>query len=412
LFIWAVVFFVEWQRGNTKARTRCGLCLAGACLTRYDGWFLAAAMAAVVIVRAIFYREGGGEPRGRKHAHESKQAAGRGSGMLRFVLVFVLLAGAAPVLWLAYNGIVYGNPLEFENGPYSAQAIERKTQVEESPVHRSPDHPGSGNPLLAGMYFVKSAEGNMADNQWLGRGWILIALGAVVAAAFALRGKQESGPVVWPLLFLFVPLLFYALSIAYGGVPIFIPNWWPFSYYNVRYGLQLVPAFAMAAAILVYLAIRSQAFDRRLRMACGFGVVAVVVAGYVSIWRDVPICLKEAQVNMHSRTQLERELAQWIEKLPADSTLLMYLGDHVGAVERAGLPLRHTINEGNHRVWKQPADLDGLWERALANPAQYADFVLAFEGDPVWQAVHERHLDEVVEIRVTGQARAVLYRAR
>jgi hypothetical protein len=90
----------------------------------------------------------------------------------------------------------------------------------------------------------------------------------------------------------------------------------------------------------------------------------------------------------------------------------MYVGDHVGAVERAGIPLRNTINEGNHRVWKQPTDPGGLWERALADPPKYADYILAFEGDPVWEAVHNLPLPEMVEIHVTGQARAVLYRAR
>jgi hypothetical protein len=90
----------------------------------------------------------------------------------------------------------------------------------------------------------------------------------------------------------------------------------------------------------------------------------------------------------------------------------MYVGDHVGALERAGVPLKRTINEGNHRVWKQPSDQDGLWERALANPAQYAEYVLAFEGDPVWQAVQGMHLRELIELHVTGQARAVLYKAR
>ena len=62
----------------------------------------------------------------------------------------------------------------------------------------------------------------------------------------------------------------------------------------------------------------------------------------------------------------------------------MYLGEHVGALEQAGIPLRRTINEGNHRVWKRPFDPEGLWERALADPAAYADYVIGFEGDPVW----------------------------
>jgi hypothetical protein len=138
----------------------------------------------------------------------------------------------------------------------------------------------------------------------------------------------------------------------------------------------------------------------------------LVIASYATIWHATPICLREAQINMRTRNQLEAQLAGWLSKLPPDSTLLMYLGDHVGAVQRAGIPLTRTINEGNHRVWKQPVDPDGLWERALADPAQYTDFILAFEGDPVWQAVQNHKLHELVEVHVTGQARGVLYRTR
>jgi hypothetical protein len=141
-------------------------------------------------------------------------------------------------------------------------------------------------------------------------------------------------------------------------------------------------------------------------------VFAIVAVSYGSIWQSPPICLKEAQVNMRTRNQLQMEVARWIEKLPANSSLLMYAGDHVGALERAAFPLKRTINEGNHRVWKQPADAEGLWERALSDPAKYVDYVLAFEGDPVWQAVHDKHLHELIELHITGQPRAVLYAAR
>ena len=48
-FIWVVVYFSEWMRGDVKALTKCGMCLAAACLTRYDGWFLAAAIVATAI---------------------------------------------------------------------------------------------------------------------------------------------------------------------------------------------------------------------------------------------------------------------------------------------------------------------------------------------------------------------------
>jgi hypothetical protein len=199
---------------------------------------------------------------------------------------------------------------------------------------------------------------------------------------------------------------------AYGGVPIFIPTWWPFSHYNVRYGLQLLPAFAAALAVLAHQAVRHEDWRPHIRLLSVLSLFGLVFLSYASIWRAGPISLNEAQVNMRSRKQFETQLAGWQQMLPSDSTLLMYTGDHVGALEQAGIPLNHVINEGNHRTWKQPADPDGLWELALTDPARYADYVVAFEGDAVWQAVRERHLAELVEIHVTGQARAVLYRAR
>jgi hypothetical protein len=214
------------------------------------------------------------------------------------------------------------------------------------------------------------------------------------------------------LLLLLVPLPFYALSVAYGGVPIFIPPWWPFTHYNVRYGLQLLPAFAAAFAMIAYLTMRSERWRLRLRLACVLGMLTFVLASYASIWRSVPTSLEEAQVNMRTRNHLEAQLAAWLQKLPQNATLLMYLGDHVGALEQAGIPLNRVIHEGNHRTWKQPVDPQGLWERALADPTRYADYVVASEGDTVWLAMQGRHLPEIVEIHVTGQARTVLYRAR
>lgn len=400
LFLWAVVYFSEFVRGDAKALTKCGWCLAAACLTRYDGWSLAVAVAAVVVLFSLF---SGNAPGQRMLPFRVSRAA---------VVKFVLITAAAPSLWLAYNGIVYRNPLEFANGPYSAKAIERKTQGASNP-----GHPGSGNPLLAEMYFLKSAEANLAENERLQRAWVLLAVVGMAVAALNYRRKSSaagsSPPGAWvPLFLLLVPVPFYALSVAYGGVPVFIPAWWPFTHYNVRYGLQLLPAFAAALAILVHLALRSERLLPRLRTAFVLGILAFVTASYASIWRTAPVSLKEAQVNMGTRNQLETQLAIWLQKLPPDTTLLMYVGDHVGALQQAGIPLKRVINEGNHRTWRQPADPEGMWEHALADPAHYADYVVAFEGDSVWQAVRDRHLSELVEIHVTGQARAILYRAR
>ncbi len=399
-FIWAVVFFADFaEEANTekagRSLTKCGLCLVAACLTRYDAWFLAAVLlagAAVVISRA------------RKASERAREDEERSSKPPRVALLkFALLAAAAPALWLAYNALVYRNPLEFANGPYSAKAIEQKTATV---------NPAKGNLVAAGSYFLKAAELNVGEANWQGRLWLALALLGSLVAGYSGRGRIA--------LLLWAPLPFYALSIAYGSVPIFVPTWWPFSNYNVRYGLQLLPAFAVFMPLGISSLVQSAAKIPRLAVsskrwkdaATFLAVLALAVTSYSMIWRADPICYREAAINMRGRVSLDRQLAGWVKSLPPDSTLLMYLGEHSGALEQAGIPLRQVINEGNHRVWKRPLDPEGLWERALADPAGYAEFVVGFDGDPVWAAAENHHLPALVEIHTSGQPRAAIFQGR
>jgi hypothetical protein len=392
LFIWSIVYFAEFTQGRDNALIKCGLCLAAAAWTRYDGWFLAVVLV-VAALAARYY------PHQRREESESN-AAGRSPMLLT---KFILIAAAAPALWLAYNALVYRNPLEFANGPYSAKAIERKTATV---------NPAKTNLVAAGSYFLKAAELNVSQSNWQGRFWLALALLGSAVTLYTRRGLVT--------LLLWVPLAFYALSIAYGSVPIFVPTWWPFARYNVRYGLQLLPAFAVFVPLGISFLVQRVTDLNRIRAAARpFATTVTVLAilmftasSYAAIWRVDPICYQEADLNMKGRVALDRQLGEWIKSLPPDSTLLMYLGEHVGALERAGIPLKRTINEGNHRVWKQPSDPEGLWERALANPADYADYAIGFQGDPVWDAARNRKLTALVEIHTTGQSSAVIFQGR
>jgi len=406
LFIWAVVYFAEFSRGKPKALTKCGLCLAAACWTRYDGWFLAGVLVAGVLLVESRLRKA----RFRKEREREKDPNDRTPGprfrvrrSRRVLWKFVLLAAAGPVLWLVYNAAVYRNPLEFANGPYSAKAIEQETATM---------NPAKGNLLAAGSYFVKAAELDVAEASWLGRLWLALALLGSVVAWFERRGRAA--------LLLWSPLPFYALSVAYGSVPIFVPVWWPFSNYNLRYGLQLLPAFAVFVPLAISFISESAtripwvaaSWSRWVGTAAVVGTLLLAASSYAAIWRADPICYREAANNTRGLLALDRQVAEWIKSLPADSTLLMYTGQHSGALQRAGIPLKRVINEGNHRVWKRPTDPEGLWERALVDPAAYADYVVGFEGDPVWAAARERRLTALVALQATGQPGAVIFLGR
>jgi len=388
-FIWTVVHLNEFAQTNAlrderddpdaaSSLRKCGFYVAAACLTRYDGWLLAACVIALAFIAII---------RGNQTRYLSREWK-----------KLILVASAVPILWLSYNGIIYRNPLEFANGPYSAKAIEQRSANAGAAVH-----PGTNDLVVSGSYFLKAAETNLAVSG-LQKLWILLVLaGTALALVFYSR--------FWPLLLLWLPFPFYALSVAYGGVPIFVPDWWPFSFYNARYGLQLLPAFGVFVALLVYY-LSEFAKNKIATVAIAISAMLFVGLCYGQVWRAQPICFREAWINSRTRNALERELAGTLSKLPRDSTLLMYLGDHVGAVQQAGIPLRSVIYEGNHRTWKRPADPEGLWEKALADPSAYADFVVAIEGDPVARAIQRQSLFPIAEIHATGQPSAIVYTTR
>lgn len=177
----------------------------------------------------------------------------------------------------------------------------------------------------------------------------------------------------------------------------------------MRYGIEMLPAFAVFTAAAVYGLIRFAA-SRRPRVAVAAVFLLLAAGSYVQVWRTGPQSYEEAVFNSRSRIALETALATDLELLPSNSTFLMYLGDHVGAFERAGIPLKQVINEGNHRPWKLPSDPDGLWERALRNPADYVDYVIAFDNDPVGSGVNHNELASLLVLRVTGQPQAILYK--
>lgn len=378
LFVWSLVHLDAYARSAgevgesliaNRALKRAGWVIAAACLTRYDGWFLAfgAAIAAALVARSAERIP----QRPRFEVFALRKA------FVRFLIILAL----APALWLAYNAAVWGDPLEFATGPHSARAIAERT----TPAG-SPGHPGQDSPPVAALHFLKAAKLNLGEGRWQ---QVLITLAAAGALLTLVLRRRR----LWLLLWL--PLPFYALSIAFGATPIFVPPWWPFSYYNVRYGLQLLPAVAVFVPLLAEVA------GERLRRSQWLLAGLLVAVSYVSSVLGPPITLREARVNSVTRLQLETALARELDRLPRGSTYLMYTSEHVGALQRAGIKLERVVHEGNFHEW--PA--------ALQDPAASVDYVIAAEGDPVARIVRRGgpYLKPVAVVEVPGKPRTTIY---
>jgi hypothetical protein len=348
-----------------------GVLIVAAVFTRYDGWVVGAAVWCVLTWELVQRRD-----------------------VWRRVatpfMVFTLLAIAGPLSWLAYNQHYMHDALDFMRGPYSAAAIEKKTSPPGSRHYR-----GWHNPGWALLFYTRTAQ---IDAAFWETGFAVM---AAALAGFILawrRGLARVSTLLW------VPLPFYVYSIAYGSVPIFIPQLWPHSYYNARYGMSLLPALVVFAVLAL------ERLEGRWKTSLPMGArvlqpvtILLVVLNSIGMMYQTPLVLKEAQVNSVTRVAFESSIAREIESFPAGVPILMYNSEHIGAIQRAGISLRQTLNEGDYDSWKA----------ALDAPASRAAYVIAIAGDPVSQAVaeHPAGLTELTVLCTTGQKCARIYRS-
>jgi 4-amino-4-deoxy-L-arabinose transferase-like glycosyltransferase len=373
LFVWSVVYFAEFVRLTRddpeqagKSLKKCGLMVAAAMLVRYDGWFLATVIAFCAAI--LLWRM-------RPYAPPLR----------RGLRNFLLLTGSTAALFLLYNQIAFGNALEFANGPYSARAIQQRSKTATMSTY-----PGENSPRDATLQFLKVSRLNLAQ----GRPEFLLFNGAFIAllASLYFARRYLSWAILW------TPLPFYVLCIAWGSVPVYHPEWWPFSYYNVRYGLQLLPAVA------VFVALGCEFLTNFFRARYVVATAGLLIAiSYYSVWQTTPICLREAEVNGKDRMALDRQLAQTLKTFPPSATFMMNCGAHPGATQMAAIQLRRVLCESSNRLWKA----------ALTQPARSADYIIAFPDDEVARAVHDfpQELETIATIGTPSQPKALIYRS-
>lgn len=380
--IWGALLVAEHGRALDRGRQRracrtligAGLVLVAAVYTRYDGWIYAS-FAWLVVLWGMVRGQRWREPVGGA-----------------FVL-FTAMLMAAPACWLLYNAKQFGDPLDFIRGPYSAKAIDARTS-QPGAAH----YPGWRSMWVAELHFMKAAELGAVLPLWTDRLLLVVVAGTIAAVAWRPRKGLLAALLLW------IPLPFYMYSIAYGSVPIFIPIWWPFSWYNTRYGMEMLPAFALFAGFLAAALLEAIRDGRPRAWRWALGAMLAVIAGNSAlVLRARPLVLQEAYANSKTRIPFERELAAVLASLPPQDRIMMYTSDHIGAVQRAGIVLRRTLNEGDYFQWH-----DGL-----RDPAKAAQWVVATDGDAVAAAVKAMPdgLELVDVVCSTGQPCARVYRS-
>jgi len=292
-------------------------------LTRYDGWFLIPFASLGV---ALFAK----------------------NRCWQTLIVFGGVASLAPLYWIAHNWWETGHALDFYNGPYSPKAIQG-----------SQPYSGYHDWKLALLYYSAAGE--------LCAGWPLLLLGFIGVGCAALKKVST------PLLFLLLTPVFYIWSIhSSGATPIHVPQLWPYTYYNTRYGIAVVPLAAFAAGAIV---LCLPAEVKR------FAFVLPLLPAAMWILRPSPdpwICWKESQVNSIARRAWTTSSADFLRaNYQLGDGILARFGDLTGIFCRARIPLAETLHEGNGPLWFAATSRPDLIHPELWIIGQRGDFVSA-----------------------------------
>ena len=340
-----------------------GFALFMGTLARYDAWFL------IPFVTLYFL------------------LAARGRRRWLTAFVFGAIACFGPLLWVAYNQLVFGNALEFYSGSASTFAIQRGLF-----------YPGKQDWKVALIYF------GWAVRACAGAPLFFVGLTGVAAALW----KRAF----WPLILLALPGVFYVWSIHSSDTPIFLPNMWPHSYYNTRYGLALLPLLAFGGSAIV--ALSAEAMQARLKVLPGLAalaVMAVATAPWLLAFRpESCITWKESLANSVARRAWTHRAAEYFKSHyhPGDG-IFTSAGDYTGVFREAGIPLRETLTGDN-----------GLhWQAAVLRPDLYLweQWAMVMGGDTVQTAVnrarrHGPNFDMVRKIIVKDAPVIEIYERR
>lgn len=303
-------------------------------LTRYSGWYLLPFAALFVLL--------------------ATKAAWR--VRLGRTALFCLIGGAGPALWILHDAITAGNPIEFYNGPDSAQAIYAH-QVATTAFR----YPTDGSLLISARYYAEDLR------LILGPG--LLVLAALGLMMWMLERRYRTRRVAALLLLVLLP--FYVQAMAGAAVPLYVPAYFPHSYYNLRYGIEMLPGIALLASFVV-----SPTVTRGLRT----GILALCLAllGVQNGWmlaggvRKLPM-VTEGIFNSPCNTEPDQTLIAFFRSHYDGKRILMQSGEWPCVAPALDIHYRQILSGNNRKYWQKLPD----------GAEKIVEWIVSAENDPV-----------------------------
>jgi hypothetical protein len=357
--LWLVLLvyglFRYQESGSVGALMGAGAAAFCGTWTRYDGWsVLPFAALFVLLARQDSWRK-----------------------RLRHAALFSALAGTGPVLWLLHNAYKFGNALEFYNGPYSAKAIYAHQLATTAFAF-----PTDGSVAVSARYYLEDLK------LVIGAAPLVLALLGLIAWMVSEPDRRRRAAA---LLFL-VPLPFNIQAMAHSAVPLYVPTLFPHTYWNLRLGMEMLPAAAVFPTFLLL-----PGLPRRLHRLVLSALLLIIVGQAVlttSHGVSELAIAKEGILNTPCKSLRQQAVIRVLHQVYDGGNVLIATGKWPCVMREVGIPFHQTLTGTNRhfrqRLREEPSSLvnwivrgddDDVDILMRAYPQAYKSFGTVFQAD-------------------------------
>lgn len=311
-------YLMKWAQSNQILELlKASFWIMLSTLVRYDGWLLL--IIAVVVVALITFIK-------------------RGYVVTEGITILFLTMGAFGILlWIGWNWLIFKDPLFFAFGPYSAHA-------QQSALLTAGNLPTKGDFLLSGkMYFYAALYNCIAVTAFLGISGITL---------FWLD-RRYAWEQRFSAVALLSPLIFNILALYLGFSVLFIQGVSGNTWFNVRYGIMLLPTLAIFMGYLV----------SRLAKLRWVIIGLFLFVTFFAFANNDAVTIDDAQVGSSQKNVTE--IANYLRVNAAGQTgfILISAASHDAIIFSSGLPMKRFIHEGTGAYWDLATQQPDRWAR-------------------------------------------------
>lgn len=340
-FLLSSYYFAKYIKNPHAISSLIGAAFFGfiAAMTRYDGWFLVALEAGLIVLLGIL----------RKTSYRIVEGK---------VVLFSTLAFLGIFLWLLWGQLILGNAFYFTQSQFSAKTQQQAWLAKgELPAYHD-------FPLAFSYYFVTSMSNS---------GMVLFFIG-IAGMIWYLLHREHWRERASTLFLLLAPFLFNVATLFMGQSVIFIPHLTPVGFewrlFNVRYGVMMVPVIAVFVG---YMLSRVKLNGKLMILSLCLVQIALFGIGYSKV-----ITYADGTEGLSHAKRPDAEI--WMKEHYNGGLVLVDDYARTMSVIRSGIPMQDIIYIGTKPYW----------DESFVTPEKYATWIVMQKSDAIWNALYEK----------------------